>query len=241
MVINRYFCSTLGENEIILSEDEHHHLTKVCRQKKGEEVEVIDGKGHLFKAKIKEIQRHKTHLEIFSFSHTPPTRKFTLVQGLCRQNRLDLILEKGCEIGVDQFIIIPMDRSETHTLSENRLSRMHRILQCALKQSGRLHLPSLSILSTLHSIPNIEQVYFGDLSADALPFHPKIKETPLTFVVGPESGFSDEERLWLKTKGIGVRLNPNILRTETAAIVAAALYFGIQDQAALIEEGESLK
>jgi 16S rRNA (uracil1498-N3)-methyltransferase len=224
MVINRFFFEGTFDAAPSLKGDEHEHLAKVVRAAAGEEIELVDGRGHLATARIQAILRHETQLTLLAKSHqSPPPHPFTLVQGICRQNRLDLLLEKGTELGIDHFIFVPMDRSEKRPLSPERLERMRRITVSALKQCGRLYLPTISLLPSLSALKQLS-FFFGDIDPSAKPLLELLPSPHRTFIVGPESGFSDKEHQWLKEHGTGVKLHPNILRCETAGMAAATIF-----------------
>lgn len=196
--------------EPLLQDEEFHHLVNVMRHKVGDEIELVDGRGSLSQAKITSIQKKSATLVILStHQEQPPQERYSLVQGLPQGNKIEWVLEKGTELDIDDFIFFGCK-----DFSINKLNRFHHILISAMKQCGRLFLPSLSFYSSLEEVPLIEGMCYGE--AGEQPF-----TSGRQIVIGPESGFSEEERAFLQTRGKGVSLGRHVLRTETAAIIGA--------------------
>jgi len=214
---DRFFADDplLLDSLIQLDEKEQHHL-RVMRLRPKEQIEVINGKGCLAKA---EILSHGLKIVAVEMQSPPP--EIILCQGLPRMNRLDTILEKGTEIGMSAVWLFPGDRSEKKELSKNQIERADHVLKAALKQCGRLHLPRLKIMPPLAKWPSIEgQILYGTLEEGKRL--PPLK-APIYFFIGPEAGFSDKEEKLLFERGLGVSLNPAVLRTDTAPLVALSL------------------
>jgi len=231
MPAERYYQShPLGLNEIVvLDGKEHHHLVHVMRVKLNEIVEIVNGTGVLASAQIINISKNHAELQIVDRQESSaPSWNLHLVQAITRMNRLDTILEKGTELGVTKFTLFPGEKSERNGITPSQMERLEWITISALKQSGRLYLPKLYTLSSLFELPLAPPVFYGDLHSYA----PKLMEVwkdvepgnDITFLIGPESGFSEKEHNYLKnSEALGVSLHPNILRSETAAIAACAL------------------
>ena len=167
-------------------------------------------------------------------------RPLTLFQGLPKNDKMELILQKTTELGVTQIVPPAFGTRFTKTES-NRYERWHRLVISATKQSERAWLPELcsaqqfeASLAQLEKFslrlllsPHPEQ---APISAHAQIQHIKtvLREAPHTtaiaLFVGPEGGFSNQETTAAIESGcIPVTLGTNILRTETAAIVAVAV------------------
>lgn len=218
---------------ILLKESEFHHLAHVMKNSVGDEIEIVNGKGLLGQGRIRLLKRDHAEIEIFSLTKALPSPpSLILVQAFCQQNKLDFVLEKGTELGVDRFYFFPGERSAKKEWFPSQTERAQAITIAAMKQSGRLFLP------TLHFLPNIKEwtevffpgasTFFGDLSDSAPSFFTFWKKQkislPAVFFTGPESGFSQEEAARLEKWGaLGVRLHPNVLRTETASITALSI------------------
>jgi 16S rRNA (uracil1498-N3)-methyltransferase len=225
-----YYPHAINQNETIaLTDGEHHHLQHVMRGKKGDHIEIVNGSGVLAEGSIAALEKKESRIHITDVAHTPkPPHRIILAQAIPRINRLDFIIEKGTELGMTDLWLFPGVRSERKSLSEHQLERFQAMAIAAMKQSGRLHLPSISIHPSLEEWQKPEaHLFYGAVSKDAQPFkhfwkNPAPPES--LFFIGPESGFAPaEEHLLEQWKAAGVCLNSNILRTDTAAIAALTL------------------
>lgn len=229
MPAERYFFEgELIEGSLMrLEEQEFHHLAHVMRAQIGETVEVVNGSGQLAQAQIKSLEKRQAELSIISVvsEHKSPF-EIILAQAIPRLNRLDLILEKGTELGMTQLWLFPGTLSERKKISEQRLKRLRTITITALKQCGRLYLPQITLKPPIGqwdtlSLPS----FFGDLNPSAPPlYNVWTPDQGIIFFIGPESGFTDDEVTILDQLGAkGVKLHQNILRTDTASITALSL------------------
>jgi 16S rRNA (uracil1498-N3)-methyltransferase len=222
MPIDRFFDSELTHMSTLgtLKDDEMLHALKVFRLKIGDNFEVINGHGLL--AQVTLTQTSKKHLSytVHSFHQSPPQPpKKSLIVGMPKFNRLELIVEKACELGIEQITVFNADKSEKLNLSHNQLQRLHAILVASLKQCGRLFLPTVELKSNLAECFESDKTYFfGDLTTqnkEPLP------SSPIGFIIGPESGLSDHELALCQSKAIPYTLSQAVLRVDTAAICAA--------------------
>jgi 16S rRNA (uracil1498-N3)-methyltransferase len=208
-------------------EDEYKHIVKVMRLFAGDTLEIVNGKGFLCQAKIVEISKHVVTCQIQTLhkesEHQP---RFIIAQSLLKPASLELICEKNTELGVMELWFFPAQHSDKQDISHNQLERLHRHLISALKQSGRLFLPSLRIFSSLEDALSQKnyQFLFGDLSDQAIQFQSALNHhlTPV-FFIGPEKGFSAKELKILHQYAKGVSLGHHTLRAETASIAASSL------------------
>lgn len=203
---------------VTLEGDELHHLAHVMRAKEGDTVELVNGRGVLALAAIVSIQKSEAQLKINSMHQETKRPIVILAQAMTRQNHLEWIIEKGTELGVCAFWLFPGERSEKTEFNEERLKRL---TISAMKQCGRLTLPALEKKPPLSAWKPIGgALYFGDpQSKDILS---KPSKEPAVFFIGPEKGFSPSEQEILRCilKARGIKLHDNILRTETASLVA---------------------
>lgn len=206
--------------ELSLVDAEFHHLRHVMRLSAGEEIELVNGRHQCARAELIRVERQSASARILSVEQKPPGRSLILAQAIPRQNRLDTILEKGCELGATTFWLFPGEHSEKREYNEKRLTT---ILISAMKQCGRWDLPELLLRPPLVQWKNLEgSLLFGDTEPEA-PFLSALpQEEPIILCIGPEKGFSEKEVAYLRKHGKGIRLNPHILRTDTAAIAGLA-------------------
>ena len=214
---------------------EHHHLRNVLRITPGETVRIIDGQGNVYTAEMLGTDTNRSSSELRMLSHefhasVPPS--LTLFQGLPKNDKMALILQKTTEIGVTQ--IVPLHtKYALQKPSQNRYERWHRIVISATKQCKRAWLPELCDLQTYEaSLAQLDQfslcLFLNPHSGKKLHVQ-HIREVlrevshanAIALFVGPEGGFSNQEvTTAIKSGCVPVTLGTNILRTETAAIVA---------------------
>lgn len=216
---NRFFVdSPFHAKERLELREEARHL-KVMRIRPGEEIELVNGRNQLAKARLIDAQT----AEILSIENKSPPFPIILCQAIPRLNRLDTIVEKGTELGMTELWLFPGKLSEKKNIP---LDRTQKIAISAMKQCGRLDLPLIKPappISQWDPLPH--PAYFGDVSETAPPFLSIIqKGEGICFIVGPEAGFTPEEEMDLKKMGVqGVKLHPWILRTDTAPVAALSL------------------
>lgn len=214
---------------VCISDSEHHHMTKVMRLKTGDEVELVNGKGILAKAVIESLSKERAECLIKeSFFEEKHKRSFIIAQSILRGSSLEFIVEKNTELGAEAIWIFPATYSEKDSLSKNQLERLHKHTLSAMKQCGRLYLPEIRVLNSLSEILSLSSYdfFYGDIA----PTAPKLQEplleckNTLVFFIGPEQGFHEKEIMTLKkANSRGVSLHYNILRAETASVVASTL------------------
>ena len=201
-----------------LERSESAHI-KVMRLKEGDTLELVNGLGQLAQGEL----QGKTHVKLLEVSEEKPTRHVIICQAIPKINRIDIIVEKGTELGMTHLWLFPGVKSEKKQVGESRLKRLRTISISSMKQCGRLHLPLIEEkppLTAWDTLPH--QAYFGSLAPSAPTF--RRPQDDLCFFVGPEAGFSKEEEQTLTNLGAtGVKLGSHILRTDTAPLVALSL------------------
>lgn len=232
MPANRFFTNSplaLGHT-IQIEGPEFHHLVHVMRARPGDIIEVVNGQGSLAEAIIRSVEKKCVLIEISALEQTPlPSFQIILAQAMPRHSKLDFIVEKGTELGMTQLWLFPAAHSEKKTYLNQQIDRMKMTTIAAMKQSGRLDLPTIEIRPELKKWSSLPfPAFFGDTSPSAPPFRNAWKESPpkegVIFFIGPESGFNSQELVLLQKLGAqGVKLHENILRTETASLAALTL------------------
>jgi len=225
MPANRFFISsefTKGE-EICLDGTEHHHLIHVMRFQEEDAIELVNGKGESATAKILEVKKKETKVQILTTIHHPNQNPhISLVIPVMRMSKLEWVIEKGTELGADGFIIYTADHFEKETISTHQLERLCSIAIASLKQSGRFYLPTIEMAAHLSSILKKEGFFlFGDPN-EKKPISRNI-DSPTFLITGPEKGFSQKELSSLREKGKSVCLSAYTLRAETAPIAALSV------------------
>lgn len=205
------------------------HLRSVLRLTAGAECELFDGKGNVARGEVQEDFR----VEIRSLSRMPePLCCLSLIQGLPKGEKLELVLQKGTELGVSSFLPTQMARSVGRLKPERekkRLQRWEKIVQEAARQSGQAYLPQLQVEQSLDSaLASVE----ADLKLllweeSGLPLDrvlPEKQPGRVAVIVGPEGGVTAEEAQKAEKAGyLPISLGPRILRTETAGLAIMAI------------------
>lgn len=221
-----------------IADSEQHHLRNVLRLTPGATIRIIDGQGNVYTAEVIDIGTNRKPSQARILTHEFHARDLpalTLFQGLPKTDKMELILQKTTEIGVTQ--IVPIDSE--HALqkpSQNRYQRWHRVVISATKQCQRTWLPKLCEPQTFEtSLTQLDEfslrlILSPHLTHKPRPQHIKTvlressQPTSIALFVGPEGGFSDRENATAIQSGcVPVTLGTNILRTETAAILAIAV------------------
>ncbi|GAB5472941.1 MAG: 16S rRNA (uracil(1498)-N(3))-methyltransferase [Maribacter sp.] len=215
-------------SQFTFSAEESKHIIKVLRKKEGDVLNITNGKGYLFEARIISPDVKKCRAELVKQTKKHP-RKHTLhmvVAPTKNNDRFEWFLEKATEIGVHEITPIICERSERKTI---KIDRLKKVVESGMKQSLQTYLPKLNdltryedfITSTtgkLNFIAHCEDGEKLDLKRRVAP------DKDLTILIGPEGDFSKSEiDLALQNGFLPVSLGRHRLRTETAAIVACTI------------------
>lgn len=230
MPADRYYIDTplIPNNRTSIEGQELLHLVRVMRHRAGDTIELVNGRGILAVGTIEEITKRSAEIKIDALlkEETFPS-EVIIAQAIPRLNRLETIVEKGTELGMTQLWLFPGIHSEKKSLTPTQMERLQSIAISAMKQCGRLDLPTIEIKPPLKQWEKpLYPAFFGDLSPEAPPFLKALQapQNGVLFFVGPEQGFSDQELDQLKALGAkGVSLHTNILRTDTAPLAALTL------------------
>jgi 16S rRNA (uracil1498-N3)-methyltransferase len=234
--MRRFFVPTnqIQHSRAVVTGKEFHHLCHVLRLSVGEQISLRDENGRNYRGIIASLSTTSAAISVLETTQTTTRVPLTLALGLLKGQKMDLVIEKVTELGVDQ--IIPF--TSTFTVSQlpterqqDRLSRWQRIAQSAAKQSGSnvphiLAPMTFSQVCAIH-VPNTTSLLFYEREEQFTlkkftHEHPSI--SILRVIVGPEGGFAEEEITQARQHGIHVLgLGSQILRAETASIIAVAL------------------
>jgi 16S rRNA (uracil1498-N3)-methyltransferase len=203
---------------------EHRHL-RVSRTRAGEPVEVFDGKGGVWAGEVLEVGRHATRVRLGNArAQSRPEKQIILAQALIQGSQLAWVLEKCVELGVTR--IVPFRAARSNSSEDLSRGRWRRIIVEAAKQSKRYHLPRLEAVRSFDevlAIPAPSRVFFDERAGGPLEAALRGGD-PVLYCVGPEGGWTDEERDAALAAGMApVHLGYRILRAETAALTGAAL------------------
>ena len=212
-----------NEKVIRIAGDEHRHLV-VARAEPGELVEVFDGKGAVWTAKVTIVGKKEVLAEVIA-KRTVEREPHELILGLAliRLAAFELALEKAVEIGVTR--IVPFIAARSNTGPPRRPDRLEKIVIEAAKQSKRYHVPVLDepvSFDRILSFTALTKIVFAERGGG--PLKSALAGPPVLYLVGPEGGWTDGELAQLQQRGFkAVTLGSGILRAETAAVVGGAL------------------
>ncbi|AYA36255.1 16S rRNA (uracil(1498)-N(3))-methyltransferase [Hymenobacter oligotrophus] len=214
-----------GGNTYTLPEDESKHAVRVLRLREGDAVELIDGAGSIYQAEVAEAEAKRCQLRIVQQQQVPRRAYQVHVAVAPTKNldRMEWLVEKATEVGIDRLSFMRCARSERREL---KLERLERIAVSALKQSGQAWLPQLDELTDfatfVHSLDPAttfiahlaegERISLAQVAAAG---------NRCCILIGPEGDFTPEEIELALGRGIRpVTLGHTRLRTETAALAA---------------------
>lgn len=228
----RFYVPTLHEGELSLPEDEARHARTVLRLAAGDGVELFDGRGHVAQATVVAAEKRNVRLDAGAVSFVSPVGPAVHVAfAIPKGKRLDWLLEKATELGASSLVPIVFARSVAGGDSLKASKRDRWQMQCvaAAKQSGLNTLPTLGEMEPLAAYlatPARGLRLFGDLD-DAASLREALATSPaaesIELLVGPEGGFTDEERAAILASGATpIRLGETTLRTETAVVALLA-------------------
>lgn len=215
---------------ITLNEDTSKHVVQVLRMQAGDQLNLTDGKGHLLTAQITEAHKKNCVVKLLNSSYqAPPTRKVIIAVSLVKNaSRFEWFLEKATEIGVAEIIPLLCERTERQHF---RYDRMKGIVVSAMLQSQQSWMPLLHEpvkMEQLITMPFQNTVkliaHCEETQKNALSDISRAATSDCIILIGPEGDFTHGEIETAIAAGYQpVLLGATRLRTETAAVVAAAL------------------
>jgi 16S rRNA (uracil1498-N3)-methyltransferase len=226
-------------NDVVLPPDESHHLVRVLRLGRGDEVGVFDGRGREFLARVERVDRQATRLRIVDAlpALPDPVVPIVLVQAVLKGDKMDGVIRDATMAGVRRIVPITTERSVTRLSSLTRgraVDRWHRIAISSAKQCRRARLPSIETpmsieawldspfdgVRLLLSEPGTESREVRSLRAALAGRRP----AAVACVIGPEGGWSAAEReASIRAGCVAVTLGPMTLRADAAGLVAVSL------------------
>ena len=209
----------------MLDKSQSHYLNKVMRIKENEFFSLFNNKGE-WEAKILKISKGLVEFEIIKQLRQKENMKdMWLAFSPIKSNYQNFMIQKATELGVTKFLPIIFDRTIVRSINVERLKK---IVIEASEQSNRINIPSIEQTQNLESFlnSNLVDLIFTDLNSNNKKIDKsKLTNKPICIIVGPEGDFSELEREKILTfKGVQtVKINENILRSETAVISAISI------------------
>lgn len=235
--MHRFFISPnqLYGARVRFADDQAHQMRRVLRLRPGDRVTALDGLGNEYDVVLEEVTNARVigRADGKAEATGEPAARLTLYQSLLRREKFEWVLQKGTELGVSAFVPVITRRSlvrDAEDVTPEKLTRWQRIIREAAEQSGRGLLPELRPALTFGDAVQAARAAGRALIAyeghaphtirDALQSAPR----SVALFVGPEGGYEPEEVDEAVAAGaVAVTLGRRILRTETAAVVGAAL------------------
>jgi 16S rRNA (uracil1498-N3)-methyltransferase len=211
------FSSLLIQGKVPLPVRHREHFSRVMRRRTAWRALAADGRGSIA---VCEVQKDTVVLEKESLRKAERTAApVTLVQAWPKPKALSLILQKAAELGACEIVLVTTEHA-AHP-AENA-ERMDAILENACMQAYNPFKPVLALREFLdESLYTHANGFFGDIQGSQKMCNLQTPSTQkVVFINGPEGGFSAREIDWLKARATGILLSENVLRSETAAIIA---------------------
>lgn len=218
-------------DEILVSKEEAHHILDVMRMAKGDKIVAFDGTGREYAGVIVNASKNDLRIRVDKINTAKTDKKFhiTLAQAIPKKAKMDFIVEKATELGVDEIIPVVSERTIARPREEKmdkKIERWKDIAITASKQCGRLDIPKvrppLRFDDFLNEIKNYDLAMMACLDSHTKPLKDVItgfKVKKVLIMIGPEGDFSPQEIEAAKSQGANlVTFGRLVLRVDTAAI-----------------------
>ena len=227
MTPRRYFSSqSIDEDFVTLAGEEFRHIATVMRARVGDEMEVVDGRGKWVRAVIRKMDRHFLRADVIeSKSETRPAVNVIIAPSLTKSHAMSWMIEKLSEMGVDEIWPIIAERTDAHA-SAALLEKWEKIASQSLKVNRRLWRteirPPISLGGLVVAAVGIPTKILLEIDGKSrlrppVPF-------PAVVAIGPPGDFTAVEQNRFREGGFaGCQINNAVLKTETAALAAAAI------------------
>ncbi|MCI5679043.1 MAG: 16S rRNA (uracil(1498)-N(3))-methyltransferase [Bacteroidales bacterium] len=225
----------ISRGQVQLFGEDEKHIKTVLRAREGEELTLCDGEGMDYQCRIASLERGVL-LDILSkvVCETEPRTKITLYQGLPKADKMELIIQKCVELGVDRIVAVSTERAivKLDKKESKKLERWQKIAEAAAKQSGRGKIPEIGqqVLKFKEAVAEAKELdgaiipYEKEQETGIRQFVQGFRGESIGVFIGPEGGFAEEEIALAQENGITpITLGKRILRTETAGMTTAAI------------------
>lgn len=225
--MQRYFSKKIENNRFTLTEEDTYHITKVMRMVKDDKIEVVYQENTyickivslspLVEAEIVEEIKNNQELKT----------QVTIVQSLVKEQKMDYILQKTVELGVDKIIPYCASRSviKINEKKDKKIERWKSILKEAAEQSKRIKIPEITNpinLSNLVKLSDYDIKFLCTVNESSQNLKKVLSNmfsgAKILFVIGPDGGFTpEEEKVMMENGFLSISLGNSVLRTETAS------------------------
>ena len=225
--MQRYFALKKEDDIVFLEKSDFHHVKNVMRMKIGDKVEIVSD-GIIYLASIISLDntvKCKVIEKVKSLNRDIP--RVIIVQALVKEQKMDFILQKSCELGVSKIIplitkrtVVKVDKND-----DKKIIRWQKIVKEASEQSKRVDIPEIGRIMDIKDIASLEFTHKYICSVNeksktikSILSNVNVCDT-LIFVIGPEGGLDkDEEDYLLKNGFKSISFGNRVLRTESASL-----------------------
>ena len=227
--------SSIKDNKVFIDGENANHIINVLRLKIEDEIEISSGDGFDYICKIEEISKDNLVAKIIDCfgNESEPNIKITLYQALPKADKMELIIQKCIELGIDEIVPVNTDRAIVKLAGkeDKKIARWNKIAESAAKQSRRGKIPKVTNVINFNEA--IEKS--KDNHLNIIPYEKEknntiknvcknFEDTKIGVFIGPEGGFSEKEiELAIKNNILPITLGKRILRTETAGFITTAI------------------
>lgn len=215
--------------EVTLPPPASHYVTQVMRRVAGDSVRLFDDRSGEWHGVVAVSHRKATVVDLIAhLAPREPVADLWLCAAPLKRGRIDWVAEKACELGVARFVPVVTARTVVDKLNLDRL-RAHMVE--AAEQCGRTALPTLAAPTTLAALlaawePGRALIFADETGGAPLAATLATTRAPAAILIGPEGGFTPAERAMIRElpQTVAVSLGPRILRADTAAVAAIAVW-----------------
>ena len=226
--MNLFYSNNIVNDMILLSEGESHHCMHVLRNNVNDSITILDGVGGKHTCEIISFNKKEVRAQIIETITTPKktNHPHLIISPTKSQDRVEWLVEKSIEIGVDRISFVSTKRTERNRIN---MTRINKIAISAMKQSKQYYLPCIDEITPLTSmLKNIEkkQRFIAHLNDDSTIHLAKLydDQSESCILIGPEGDFTQEEVDFAsQLKFTPISLGDSTLRTETAGIYALSI------------------
>jgi len=218
-----------AEAAVALDPRQAHYLGTVMRKSVGDELLLFDGRSGEWLARIAEAGKKRMTLSVERLTRGAETLPdLTLAFAPVKRAQTDWLVEKATELGVARLQPVITGRTVVERV---KFDRLEAIAIEAAEQCGRTVLPEIidpAPLDRFLKMSGQHPLYFADEQGGE-PVAGAMRQGPATIMIGPEGGFTDEERAMIRgaAHAVPISLGPRILRAETAALAAVTAYMAL--------------
>jgi 16S rRNA (uracil1498-N3)-methyltransferase len=215
---------------IIPPPPQSHYLGSVMRRQPGDMVRLFNGRDGEWAARVVSVAKKAVTL-VAEFQSAPleAVPDLWLCAAPLKKGRIDWLVEKACELGVARLVLVTTQRT---VVDKPNVERLAAHMVEAAEQSGRTAVPDLAAPVTLERLlrewPQGRALMFADETGGAAQAA-AMAPAPAAILIGPEGGFTDAERAAIRAHkaAVPISLGPRILRADTAALAAVAVWQAI--------------